>query len=259
MYRIVQEISLARKIVVYWGDSGGAEWKKLVRVLKTNKAFADTVPVKLQKQIEGKFTDGHKLQTLLESHQDALCQNPRDKIYGFVGLATDCIEGFPMDYQKSLFEVWKDTMMFKNQVPDNDVMRFGKLVQKLLGGVGIATAEEVTEDINRRVPKLFKDPSDSANNELDLVIPGRLIGRIVYIGPTYDEIISDLKKTARWRASIDRYMRESQRASTREESDYFLETLEEVNDKDLEIVAAYEYVYLTFYESKISRPRLSYK
>lgn len=69
--------------------------------------------MKLHKQLSEKYKGGHKLAKLLENHQHALCKEPQDHFYGFVDLATDCIEGFPLDYQKSLFEVWKDTIMYK--------------------------------------------------------------------------------------------------------------------------------------------------
>ncbi len=36
----------------------------------------------------------------LKNHQEALCKEPRDKVYGLIGLALDA-SGFCMDYQKS--------------------------------------------------------------------------------------------------------------------------------------------------------------
>jgi hypothetical protein len=220
------------------------DWKCFVNALGQHAdKLGDVVPLRLQKQIDQKYTDGHRLQTLLESHQDALCQEPRDKIYGFVGLATDCIEGYPMDYQKSLYEVWKDAMMFKGSLNDNefDTMVFGTLLSELLGNF-IVTPEEVTEDINSRVQKLVKGSNISIKylQPTTLTIPSRLVGRICFIGPTYDEILSNLTKTAQWRASINRYLEGRHRVSAREESEYFLEMLEEAEQDDLRIVSSYD-------------------
>jgi hypothetical protein len=203
------------------------------------------VPLKLQKQLDEKYEEGHKLQNLIANNQQAICKEPRDHVYGFVGLATDCVEGFPLDYRKTLFEVWKDTVMFKNadrSVSQSDVIRFGRLVRKMLGGAGIATADEILQDLNLRIVQpvgVMKGSKGTLpSNASALLIHGRLVGVIEYFGPTYEEIISDLKKTAGWRANINRHVPVAYRAQVREESDYFLEVLEEVEDDDLESITA---------------------
>lgn len=61
-------------------------------------------PLDVERQLKEEYHRGHTLRKLLENHQNAVCKDPRDKIYGFVGLAADA-RGFPMDYQKSLLEV----------------------------------------------------------------------------------------------------------------------------------------------------------
>jgi hypothetical protein len=203
------------------------------------------VPLRLQKQLDEKYKEGHKLQNLIENHQQAICKEPRDHVYGFVGLATDCVEGFPLDYRKTLFEVWKDTLLFKNadrSVSQSDIIKFGRLVQKMLGGEGIATADEISQDLTLRmaqpVEALHESQGILPRNPFKLLIPGRLVGTIQYFGPSYEEIISDLKKTAGWKASINRHVPVAYRAQVREESDYFLEALEEVEDNHLEKITA---------------------
>jgi hypothetical protein len=158
----------------------------------------------------------HKLQALIESHRESLCKEPRDHIYGFVGLAVACQEGFPMDYGKSLYEVWKDVITFKNASqtgegpyiePDIDTLAFGKLVQELLGGPRIATAEEVAQDIDRSIA-LFEPETTMIQHfqRGEILVPARVPGRIVHLGPTYQEVMSNLKAMAAWRASINRYL-----------------------------------------------------
>jgi hypothetical protein len=238
---IIQEISLARKLLLYYGKSK-FDWSVFVGALESDSEFQNSVPMRLQKQLEGKYTDGHKLQTLLQSHQDALCKEPRDKIYGFVGLATDCIEGYPLDYQRSLFEVWKDAMIFKNadrHGQQHDIMKFGKLVQTLLGGKRIATVDEVIEDIkglNLAPPGIFIPTLEEPSQ---LLIPGRFVGYIAHFGPTVEQIIADLKQTSSWRSAINRHIPDHQRARVREESALFLEMIEELEPKDLDIVSSY--------------------
>jgi hypothetical protein len=74
---------------------------------RSSSETQNSLPIKLQKQLDAKHENGHKLQALIESHRDSLCKEPRDHIYGFVGLAVDCQEGFPVNYGKSFYEVWK--------------------------------------------------------------------------------------------------------------------------------------------------------
>ncbi|TVY34191.1 Heterokaryon incompatibility protein 6,OR allele [Lachnellula subtilissima] len=74
---------------------------------------------------------------LLWSCQGSLCSDPRDKIYGLLGLALDCQdEELVVDYSKSLFEVYKDVVYFYSKfyfVPD--VVRFSQLLQRIFGSM----------------------------------------------------------------------------------------------------------------------------
>ncbi|KAF4626607.1 hypothetical protein G7Y89_g11547 [Cudoniella acicularis] len=50
---------------------------------------------------------------LLSSFRDVFCGDPRDKIYAFLGMANDYTKReFPVDYSKSLFEVYQDIVKF---------------------------------------------------------------------------------------------------------------------------------------------------
>ena len=67
-------------------------------------------PLRLNHLLREKYISSHTLRRLLQDHQAALCKEPRDKIYGLVGLAADA-NGFPhMNYNMPLIEIWKDTM-----------------------------------------------------------------------------------------------------------------------------------------------------
>jgi hypothetical protein len=61
-----------------------------------------TGPLRLDRLLrQEKYNDSHTLKRLLEEHREAKCAEPRDKVYGLVGLASDAAQ-FPMDYSKSL-------------------------------------------------------------------------------------------------------------------------------------------------------------
>jgi hypothetical protein len=103
-------------------------------------------PFMLDNIVNNVYQGGHTLWNLIRSHSYAQCKDPRDKIYGFIGLATDC-SGFPMDYNKSLCEVWENTVCFVNMkeiVTIGKIAAFAWLVKELLGG-DIASGEEALD------------------------------------------------------------------------------------------------------------------
>ncbi|KAF4631289.1 hypothetical protein G7Y89_g6842 [Cudoniella acicularis] len=258
---IVQEISLARKILVCVGERV-VEWKMFIEKIKTDEKEGDIVtstaalPIQLQRQIDDKYGDGHLLQNLVTNHREKLCKEPRDHIYGFLGLSRDG-HRFPMDYEKSLYEVWKDAVIFKSislGKDDRDVIGFGNMVRDLLGGKrgrDIARTEELgrdeiskAPDRNIRLLEVIVEGNSSLGKKPELFdecdpprihssyrprimeIPTFVGGEIVHTGPDIEEIMGDYEEAVRWRVSI-----EASRAG--ENSDLFLEMLEEFEEEEL--------------------------
>ncbi|KAK4112969.1 hypothetical protein N656DRAFT_636210 [Canariomyces notabilis] len=57
--------------------------------------------------------NGCVLWRLLETFRDSLCKEIHDKVYGFLGLFSDCdAQRIPVDYPKSVFEIYEDVMCF---------------------------------------------------------------------------------------------------------------------------------------------------
>ncbi|KAH6682778.1 hypothetical protein B0J14DRAFT_467697 [Halenospora varia] len=236
---IIQEIGRARRVSVCFGEHT-LDWKRFIKGLEEFKMLRASAPMKLQKQLNEKYENGHRLQSLVELHQDKLCKEARDHVYGFVGLAIDAQEGFPVDYEKSLYEVWKDVMIYKNQTdngPSFDVLQFGKIVRHLLGGKDIASPKELELDIayNTAPPTQATKCLDisSLPEGLLLTVPSRLAGKIVHFGPTLTELHSDFKSSLKWRASINRWLLDHNRPMAREECDFFAEVLEGMDDEEL--------------------------
>ena len=75
---------------------------------------------------------------MVESCRDCLCTDPRDKVYGLIGLADDCQEGeLQPNYDKSLFEVYTDVIKFYNSSrrskgPSQHTPRFAQVLQQAL-------------------------------------------------------------------------------------------------------------------------------
>ncbi len=102
--------------------------------------------MKLQDQRSRAWSEGHELDTLIIKYRDTLCQDPRDHIYGFLGLVTDAMY-YPVGYNRSLSQVWKDAIKYKQEKTtskarsDNncsplncDDVDFASVIQQLLIG-----------------------------------------------------------------------------------------------------------------------------
>ena len=76
-------------------------------------------------------------------------RNPGIIFYGLIVLAIDHDNDFPIDYNKSLGEVQKDTILLKAMIvgsSQEDVSRFGQNVRTLLGG-GIVSRDELDTEL----------------------------------------------------------------------------------------------------------------
>ncbi|TGO19830.1 hypothetical protein BTUL_0002g00750 [Botrytis tulipae] len=251
---IIQEIGKARKLTIFFGQEL-IDWQRFLETITLDwpypawitqgtmeeDALSQTIPWSLYYQLRNKYDGAHKLQNLMATHRQALCKEPRDKVYGLVGLATDCYAGFPMDYRKTLYEVWKDTVIFRNsdtRVDQSDILKFGKLVRDSLGGPNITTMKEITNDIFlKMLQKSSLERHLEVNNPTVLKVPARLVGRIVHLGPSYVQIMTELSKTADWRLSIQNNLPDRLQPSVQEESDLFLELLEDLDETGLKIVS----------------------
>ncbi|EDN99744.1 hypothetical protein SS1G_02602 [Sclerotinia sclerotiorum 1980 UF-70] len=224
---IIQEIGKARKLLISFGQKL-IDWNRFMKTIilswpypgriveeiveeimedtagwfkprHRRTAFSDTVPWKLYHQLLKKYDGGHKLHNLMVNHRHALCKEPRDK---------------------------------------GDILKFGKLVRDSLGGQGITTIKEVSQDAFLKMPqKENRDRYLKDNNPTVLKIPARLVGQIVHLGPSHAQIMTDLSKTADWRLSIQHNLPKKVQASVQEESDLFLESLEDLDEIDLKIVS----------------------
>ncbi|KIM99916.1 hypothetical protein OIDMADRAFT_166048 [Oidiodendron maius Zn] len=197
---IVQEVGLAKRRLVHFG-AYKVDWDTFIQKIKSKSQFKKSLPLRMQDQIDAKFENGHKLQSLIESHRDSQC-----KERGYTG-------------------------------PVIDTLHFGRIVQELLGGPKIATAEQLAGDIS---PAFNLAQDSSRLQRTKIWLPALVVGKIVHLGPTYQEIMSSLKDVASWRASINYHLRERNQPSAREESELFLELLEDITEKDLEIVFSFD-------------------
>jgi hypothetical protein len=104
---------------------------------------------KIDHQRDLRASQGCALWTLMESFADSLCQEYHDKVYGFMGLSTDCGgAGLAVDYTKSLEELHRDVIFLYRRILGKGLRRdtpqllsLSESLQKLLAESKLMSAE----------------------------------------------------------------------------------------------------------------------
>lgn len=220
----MQEIGAASKISIKWDEDTKEEsspgwlsrksrsfsytWEEFFEA-SDNYAKDAWLPRKLYEQRKKRHGDGFLLANLMEVSRESLCEDPRDKIYGLMGIAHDCQDGsFPLDYSKSLFEVYADAMTFHQKAAAkdeskefSDVLQFSHLVYQMLG-----RRDRLMEDMQKREMKEIPLHQQSKNSLADinqtLTIAGIPFGKIKNVGPSYEAMLGEPTAWSAWKALL---------------------------------------------------------
>ncbi|KAG4438019.1 hypothetical protein IFR05_006478 [Cadophora sp. M221] len=153
---IIQEIQLAKNVLVHCGDQA-FDWKAgsaffdflqgdRDRHLETDpesvaikQRVMQTPAIQLLESALIFQKRGMTLKQLLYRHENSLCRESRDKIYGLLALASDCKKRrFEPDYEKDLSGVYRDalglemTTSFSGQAVSPDMVHYSHFLQKIL-------------------------------------------------------------------------------------------------------------------------------
>jgi hypothetical protein len=241
---IVQEISSAMDLEVRWKETSGAVDKCETWDVFFDRVQESAVPktqaTTLADQREGCHGDSYLLANLMEACKDSLCEEPRDKVYGFVGIAHDCQDGsLPVDYGKSLFELYEDVVQFQyrsyrsTNFKPKTIVHFSQLVQKLLGG-----HEHMLKDLAGRPNPL--SPIQSVKHD-PFKVTSVYSGKISILGPTYEEILGVPEASRRWKVALSKTRTHIEKLWKKNEG--FMRLLIELNASDLEKVCPIEPQY----------------
>lgn len=236
---IIQEIGQARKKQVCFGDLDMA-WDSFIHFITLHGDSGGRGPLKLAHQLKEKHTGAHTFRRLLEDHRHAECKDERDTIYGLVGLAVDG-HGFPMDYTKSLMEVWTDTMEFMNghglfqeSKRESDIIHFGSLVKSRLMGTQLTPLQQVlrpykAEDDSNLI--IEKGPQRSINPKV-FEIKAYILGSIGVFGPSSAEIAASVEKVDQWTQQVQKGFKDDINYASLE-SNRLISNILESKDSDL--------------------------
>jgi hypothetical protein len=204
---VIQEIGLSKNLRVCIGRSS-RPWDDFLRCLNRHSSgnfhYENDLINNLDRKRKGRHGSENNLEKLLEDFQYARCKDPRDKIYGLLGLAHDCQDGsIEVDYTKSPFGLYTDVLTWFGQpwlLPIRNaktfqlsatrayeramrIVRFSHLVQSLLG---FPLCPEIgTQD------RFFA-----------IAAVG---GIILHLGPTYEEMYSSSTLCKEWKLCFDTY------------------------------------------------------
>lgn len=213
-----------------------------------------THPVNLHQTLRGKEQRGsHKLTDLLKNHIDAKCSDRHDKIYGLLGMAIDSV-GFPIDYAKSMHELWTDTMVFLNEkkllgVTDSFIYLAG-LVKHLLqidGGELQTPATVSTKQAGNTYPEQLDsshliDVMPEKRHVLNRLsrspvlhprayyLHATVLGSVLRVGPTTESIVGETDVLSSWKSAIGDLYEEDELDDAHWESDNLFRTLLDADD-----------------------------
>lgn len=201
---------------------------------------------------EGKM-DNRELRHLLKRFPDSMCKDPRDKIYGLIGLSSDS-QGFPIDYAKSASDVWADTMEFLGRHRKRglgsgdenikDCMAMGRMVSEALGNPPFVPGlVEFRDSPNGRL----HHPGGEDEDSMPVInLDADLLGTIVALGPSPSELVGSLDLTTKWQQEIQRvYPRE--RAAAVEESGRVMSAVLDDWDQSLSEFTTIEHDSISWY------------
>jgi hypothetical protein len=108
---IVQEVSLAKKIWLLCGDValGWGGVKMGVYGLDQLNMKAAVYPATIKELFKEKDVKNRRLDEVVATYSRHECQDPRDKVYGFLGLVPDT-QRLVVDYAKSTHQVFLDVI-----------------------------------------------------------------------------------------------------------------------------------------------------
>ncbi|OAL43783.1 HET-domain-containing protein [Pyrenochaeta sp. DS3sAY3a] len=219
---IIQEIALAKDAILFCGDLK-IPWGDLVAAFKMAQKLRTTgqqdfrlANYRLERLESSRTPNSHYLlDDLLSVHRGAGVTDPRDQIYGLLGLAKD--GGlFEVDYSKSVAEVYVDAA--KNMLLSSSSLKILHLLVTPQGGrdpllpswVPDWRVDILHESLADLRADLKKVHINFSSNGRRLIIRGTSVDTIEMIGVCYPRISynedNTLWKQILWGSSLDKWL-----------------------------------------------------
>lgn len=225
---VLQEIGRARRLRVCFG-SACITWDDFIKLLtlhNCNSNGGDPLWLHLKLRVERQ----HTLKQLLNDHQNSDCSEPRDKVYGLIGLASDASR-FPVDYKKSLMTIWEDTMVFINAhgliKESSELLQTGQVLKSLLMS---GTPNPLAQVIPRNdMPETGENTGDGRSFCLRAVY----LGSVVHMGPSVTDFVAKLSAADAWDTAVQDHFQDSERGEAHLESNLLQDSLLNLSREEL--------------------------
>lgn len=236
---IVQELVLAADIVFCYGHRQ-VTWDVLNSKISGEAATVmEKTATAIMKQRFFRHSNEHRLENLIESFQGAHCAEPRDKIFGLLGMAHDCdSEVLKIDYEMPLYDLYSRMIDLHRSLPqklgsknmdrtlERSIMlvRFSQLVQRTLNGL-------VEDDVQQRKPTAYSKQFYTAR--------GAVAGEILYLGPTHAETVGSLRANKTWKQAYEQHYQDDQDIdSVRREDEAYSRAILDWDERRLSTIRA---------------------
>ncbi|KLU92135.1 hypothetical protein MAPG_11082 [Magnaporthiopsis poae ATCC 64411] len=220
---ILQEIGRARRLRVCFGRVC-LPWTNFIHLLTLHHCDNNgSGPLWLDLKLRVERQPGSRaLKQLLKDHQKADCSEPRDKVYGLLGLASDAAR-FPVDYKKSLMTIWEDTMVFLNAhglIGESlEIIQTGQLVKHLL-------ASGAPSPLAQSMPRIDRPPvGGSTGNGRLFRLEAAYLGSVVDLGPSVADFVANLSVVEAWDSTVHDGFEDSERGEAYWENDLLQDSL----------------------------------
>ncbi|EJT77271.1 hypothetical protein GGTG_07183 [Gaeumannomyces tritici R3-111a-1] len=204
---ILQELGRARRILVCL-RLHTVPWKEFVALVvgppsRFDEDIPDRGPIWLDTVIvQAKYAT---LEQLLCDHIHAKCSNRLDKIYGLLGLAIDGFR-FPVDYRKTRFEVWRDTIRFISETIETDLTSMARLVKELLTRDDLVDPQGHQSGCFRQLTPREKDAKLRVETlppaKQGLTLTAAIMGIIAKVGPPVLDCVAEPVQWSNWRDQV---------------------------------------------------------
>ncbi|KAH8745021.1 hypothetical protein F5882DRAFT_423371 [Hyaloscypha sp. PMI_1271] len=191
---IVQEVLLAKDLVLCFGDDArtSKSWNVLTKARHTLsqipifwpcdpdigerlEMIRYSLPFQLDR-LRDRSGRGWPLHSLLEITENSLCREPRDKVYGLLGLANDCEVGdIDISYSKPIEDVYQDMVCWYHnahgsQESSPSLVRFSQTIQ-----LSFKAHSQIEADCDSSGPFHLAQPLSTETFSMEAILKGSIL------------------------------------------------------------------------------------
>jgi hypothetical protein len=179
------------------------------------------------------------LEQLLDTFAYTECQELRDRIYGFLGLAHDCQNGgLKVDYSKPLLDLYKEVIAFQYNAKPLKIPLPPK-IDRMMGLVSFSYLVQCMFEVDDEIK--LTSPTHNVLEAPAYTVRGLVQGCIIHLGPSYSETVSSFEAGKEWEASFEHYHTKSEGLTQlRKQDEFYTARLVDMADVDVDKICGFQ-------------------